>query len=105
MATDFRIWTAIFGNSPTWIRARPGKEEGCWIARSFVSPGGTRRAMIFNLLGMLDLIFAVALGIMTNRGPAQVLYTRPTAELLTYFPLALVPNFPGSTRVSAAGGL
>jgi hypothetical protein len=61
--------------------------------------------MIFNLLGMLDLIFAVALGIMTNRGPAQVLYTRPTAELLTYFPLALVPNFPGSTRVSAAGGL
>jgi hypothetical protein len=30
---------------------------------------------------------------MTNSGPMQVFHTVPTAELLTEFPLALVPAF------------
>jgi hypothetical protein len=64
-----------------------------WIARSVGTPQGRRRAIIFNLFGMADLVVAVGLGIMTSPGPAQVFHTTPTSVLATRFPLALVPAF------------
>ena len=64
-----------------------------WVASRLNSPGGTRRAVIFNVLGLLDLIAAVGLGITTSSGPAQLFQTTPTSELVTHFPLALVPTF------------
>ena len=64
-----------------------------WVASRLDSPGGTRRAVIFNVLGLVDLIVAVGLGITTNAGPAQLFLTTPTSELVTHFPLALVPTF------------
>lgn len=64
-----------------------------WIARHVETPQGKRRAIIFNLFGMADLIVAVGLGIMTSPGPAHVFATMPTSEVLTRFPLALVPTF------------
>jgi hypothetical protein len=64
-----------------------------WIARGVETPPGRRKAIIFNLLGMLDLVVAVGLGIMTSPGPAQIFRTTPTSELATGFPLALVPTF------------
>ncbi len=64
-----------------------------WVAAGVDVPQRRRRAIIFNLFGMADLIVAVGLGIMTNPGPAQVFHTTPTSELVTYFPLALVPTF------------
>jgi len=42
---------------------------------------------------LADLIVAVGLGIMTNPGPTQIFFTTPSAELITRFPLALVPTF------------
>jgi hypothetical protein len=62
-----------------------------WVARDVVSPAGRRRAVIWNLLGMADLVIAVSLGIMTSPGPAQVFRTTPTSEFITTFPLVLVP--------------
>jgi quinol-cytochrome oxidoreductase complex cytochrome b subunit len=44
-----------------------------WISRHVETPQGRRRAIIFNLFGMADLVVAVGLGIMTSPGPAQVL--------------------------------
>ena len=64
-----------------------------WIASRVDRPQGRRRAIIFNLFGMADLVVAVGLGVMTNPGPAQVFHTMPTSELATRFPLALVPTF------------
>jgi hypothetical protein len=64
-----------------------------WIARHLDTPIGRRRAIIFTLFGMADLIVAVGLGVMTSPGPAQVFRTTPTSELATQFPLALVPTF------------
>jgi hypothetical protein len=64
-----------------------------WIARHVETPQGRRRAIIFNLFGMADLVVAVGLGIMTSPGPAQLFHTTPTSELVTHFPLALVPTF------------
>ena len=64
-----------------------------WVAGTFDSPGGKQRAVMFNLFGLGDLIVAVGLGITTNAGPAQLFRTTPTSELVTRFPLALVPTF------------
>ena len=64
-----------------------------WIARRLETPRGKRRAVAWNLLGMVDLIVAVGLGVTTNPGPAQVFHTTPTSELVTLFPLVLVPTF------------
>ena len=64
-----------------------------WVARELDSPGGRQRAVIFNLLGLADLVVAVGLGMATSPGPAQLFHTMPTSELATHFPLALVPGF------------
>jgi len=64
-----------------------------WVARAVDRPGGRRRAIAWTLFGMADLVVAVALGVMTNPGPTQVFHTVPNAEMLTQFPLALVPTF------------
>ena len=63
------------------------------VAARLDAPGGRRRAIVFNLLGALDLVVAVGLGITVNPGPAQLFHTTPGAEMLTRFPLALVPGF------------
>jgi hypothetical protein len=64
-----------------------------WVAARLDAPGGRRRAIVFNMLGLLDLVVAIGLGITANPGPTQVFHTTPDAELLTRFPLALVPGF------------
>jgi hypothetical protein len=64
-----------------------------WVARDVDTPPGRRRAVVWNLFGMADLIVAVGFGIMTSPGPTQVFETAPTSELMTHFPLALVPTF------------
>jgi hypothetical protein len=64
-----------------------------WVAGGLDLPGGRRRAVIFNLLGMLDLVVAIGLGMMTSPGPVQIFHTTPTSELVTHFPLVLVPTF------------
>ena len=42
-----------------------------WIAARVDTPQGRRRAIIFNLFGMADLVVAVGLGVMTSPGPAS----------------------------------
>jgi hypothetical protein len=63
------------------------------IAARLDASGGRRRAIVFNLLGLLDLVVAIGLGITASPGPVQVFHTTPNPELLTRFPLALVPGF------------
>jgi len=64
-----------------------------WVARHLDEPGGHRRAVIFNWLGMADLVVAIGLGSATSPGPLHIFHTTPTSELITHFPLALVPGF------------
>jgi hypothetical protein len=64
-----------------------------WIAGQLDSPNGKRRAILFNVFGLLDLIVAVGLGVTTSPGPVHVFHTTPTSELATRFPLVLVPTF------------
>ena len=46
-----------------------------WVARHVGMPAGKRRAIIWNLFGMADLIVAVGLGIMTSPGRTKVFET------------------------------
>jgi hypothetical protein len=64
-----------------------------WVASHVDTRNGRRLAIIFNLFGLLDLVVAVSLGIMTSPGRLQVFHTTPTSQLVTDFPLALVPTF------------
>jgi hypothetical protein len=64
-----------------------------WVASQLEAPGGRRRAIIFNLFGVADLVVAIGLGIATSSGPARLFETTPTSELATHFPLVLVPTF------------
>ena len=63
-----------------------------WIARGIDAPGGRRRGIVWNLLGLADLIVAVGLGMLTSPGATRVFDTQPTTELMTHFPMALVPT-------------
>lgn len=64
-----------------------------WVAMAVNTANGRRRAIVFNFFGLLDLIVAVSLGVTTNPGRFHVFHTTPTSELITGFPLALVPTF------------
>jgi len=63
------------------------------VANQLATPAGRQVAVVFNLFGLADLVVAVALGMTTNIGPLQVFHTIPTSELVTHFPLVLVPAF------------
>jgi hypothetical protein len=64
-----------------------------WVAGRLDEPGGARRAVIFNMLGLLDLVVAVGLGMTISPGPTQLFQLIPSGEVLTHFPLVLVPTF------------
>jgi len=64
-----------------------------WVARSADAPSGRRRAIIWNVLGLTDLVVAIVLGVMTNPGPAHVFDTVPNSAAMAHFPMALIPTF------------
>jgi hypothetical protein len=90
---------AVFGQVPALWALPAGIGDvlvglaAFWVAGLLDAPGGKRRAILFNMLGLADLVVAIGLGVATNPGPAQLFHTTPTAELLTRYPLALVPTF------------
>ncbi|MBI3563273.1 MAG: hypothetical protein HY080_16335 [Gammaproteobacteria bacterium] len=49
--------------------------------------------MIWNTLGLLDLIAAVALGVTSSPGPLQLIFTTPDASLMTALPWLMIPGF------------
>ena len=63
------------------------------VANRSATASGRSMAVAFNFFGLADLVVAVGLGIATSPGPLQLFHTVPSAELLTRFPLVLVPAF------------
>ncbi len=64
-----------------------------FVARYFNQPGGRRLAIIWNFLGMLDLVDATTLAILSIPGPIRLFYTSPDSSLVAGFPVALIPTF------------
>lgn len=50
-------------------------------------------AIIWNILGILDLVIAIGVGIFAYPRPIQVLPTEVSTELLSLYPLAIIPLF------------
>ncbi len=48
---------------------------------------------VWNVLGLLDLVMAVSLGILTSRSSLGVLAGATTSALVVTFPLSLIPTF------------
>jgi hypothetical protein len=63
-----------------------------FVARRRAKSGGRRRAVWFNLFGILDLVVALSIGFLAGLGPWRPLEVTPTTEPLTLLPLALVPT-------------
>jgi hypothetical protein len=63
-----------------------------FVARRLAHGGGRRRAVWFNLLGILDLVVALSIGFLAGLGPWRPLEVTPSTEPLTLLPLALVPT-------------
>ena len=64
-----------------------------WVASRLGAAGGRALAVAFNIFGLSDLVVAIGFGFTTSPGPAQLFHTPPTAEIMTRFPMALVPTF------------
>lgn len=56
-------------------------------------PSRRRLAFIFNALGLLDLIMAVTLGVLSAPGALRVFTSEPGTELMTLLPMCLIPAF------------
>jgi hypothetical protein len=62
------------------------------VARRLAQGGGRRRAVWFNLFGILDLVVALSVGFLAGLGPWRPLEVTPSTEPLSLLPLALVPT-------------
>ena len=93
------LWLMVRGQVPALWAVPAGVGDvligvtALWVARGVEAPGGRRRAIVWNLLGLADLVVAVGLGMMTSPGATLVFATQPTTEVMTHFPMALVPTF------------
>src|ERR1700758_3610848 len=66
--------------------------EAVYIARSLQRGVIGRRAVWFNILGLLDLVVAIVIGVTAAPGVAHVLSTSPSTEQIALLPLVLIPT-------------
>jgi len=48
---------------------------------------------IWNVIGAMDLIAALALGVLSSPGPQRLIFTEPSAAIMTTLPWLLIPGF------------
>lgn len=63
-----------------------------WLAYKQISTAQPA-IWIWNLLGLLDLITAVGLGVASSPGPLQLIYAEPGSAIMTSLPWLLIPGF------------
>jgi hypothetical protein len=51
-----------------------------------------RSTVWFNVLGLLDLVVALAIGVMAAPGLARLLVVSPSTEAISLLPLVLIPT-------------
>jgi hypothetical protein len=63
-----------------------------FVARRLAQGRSRRGAVWFNVLGILDLVVAVGLGVLAGLGPARVIVSEPSTMAATVLPLVLIPT-------------
>lgn len=51
------------------------------------------KALVWNTLGLLDLIVAIGLGVVSSPGPLQLIFKAPGSAIMTTLPWLLIPGF------------
>ena len=64
-------------------------------------PGHLRLARIWNVLGTVDLVTAVTLGVLHGRSPIGLLAGSVSTDAMTRYPLSLIPTWSRSRRCCA----
>ena len=63
-----------------------------WLAHR--RPANSRPILwIWNLIGLVDLIAAVGLGVISSPGPQRLIFAEPSAAIMTTLPWLLIPGF------------
>jgi hypothetical protein len=63
------------------------------VARYWKRPFPYRTFIVWNLLGILDLVLAMTLGVLASASPVGILAGDVTTRLMGQFPLSLIPTF------------
>lgn len=66
--------------------------EAAFVARNLRRGVAGRRAVWFNVLGLVDLVVAIAIGIAAAPGLARLLVVSPSTEAISLLPLVLIPT-------------
>lgn len=61
------------------------------IARRLRDGTAGRGAVWFNIMGLVDLVVAVGVGVLAGLGPTRVLFVTPSTAAITLLPLVLIP--------------
>jgi len=63
-----------------------------WLAYRRITNAGAI-VWIWNVIGIADLIAAVALGVTSSPGPARLIFAEPSSAIMTTLPWLLIPGF------------
>lgn len=66
--------------------------EAAFVARNLRRGVADRRAVWFNVLGLVDLVVALAIGVTAAPGLARLLAVSPSTEAISLLPLVLIPT-------------
>lgn len=66
-----------------------------WLAATYLTEERGRKApfILWQLLGVTDLVSAITLGVLSSKGPLGLLAHGVTADVMTTLPLSLIPTF------------
>jgi hypothetical protein len=64
-----------------------------FVAFYLARPGHKLSFIAWNLAGILDLVTAVTLGVLSSPTPAGILHPAVTTDAMTVLPLSLIPTF------------
>jgi hypothetical protein len=63
-----------------------------WLAYRKAA-GARATVLVWNTLGLLDLVAAVGLGVASSPGPLRLIFAKPGAGIMTTLPWLLIPGF------------
>ncbi len=66
--------------------------EAAFVGRNLRRGVAGRRAVWFNVLGLVDLVVAIGIGITAAPGLARLLVVSPSTEAISLLPLVLIPT-------------
>ena len=88
----FRILPAVFALPAGWGDFAIGVTAP-FVALYFTRPDRKNSFVAWQILGMIDLVDAITLGVLSSPTPAGILRPAVSTEAMTVLPLSLIPTF------------